>query len=87
MPDRHPDGILDPGPSQVGLEGVEFAAGDEDDRNPPALLHRLENLAVEVHPVRGRPGRGARKNRQRQGGAGQDGGQGPERHGETATNR
>src|SRR3989442_15455649 len=56
MPDRHSDRVLDTGPSQVSFEGIELAVGDQNDRHPPALLHGLEDLAVEVRPIGGRPG-------------------------------
>ena len=31
MGDRHPGGLLDPGATQVGLDQVEIAAGNDDD--------------------------------------------------------
>ena len=68
MPDRHSDRVLDAGPPQVSFEGIELAVGDQNDGHPPALLHRLEDLAVEVCSIGGRPGGNGGHGGQRQAG-------------------
>src|SRR5438128_745910 len=53
---RDAQGVFQTGPPEVCPQDLEITAGDDDDMDRLARLHRLEHLAIDVRLVWGRPG-------------------------------